>query len=229
MKMAITVAARSKAWTVFAHSNAGIVVSNLTWGIDVCVRLFCVYAVLCVRSGLATGWFPVQEVLPTVYRINKLKKRPRPSKGVYSHNNTMKICGWVWRYSSIILDLGTRRIGEPEKISFGRYWGKRDGDMKMYRVCYKVIIWLLLPAFMRIECLHGWKGIKNRGNLDYAASVMNGLRAKRPWNGGSIAGRGKEFFTTASRLALRPTHLPIQWVPGALYLGVNLPGREADL
>jgi hypothetical protein len=25
-----------------------------------------------------------------------------------------------------------------------------------------------------------------------------------------------------------PTHPPIQWVPGALSLGVKLPGREAD-
>jgi hypothetical protein len=36
----ITVAARSKAWTVFASSNTGIVGSNPTRGIDICVRLF---------------------------------------------------------------------------------------------------------------------------------------------------------------------------------------------
>jgi hypothetical protein len=35
----------------------------------VCVRLFCVCVVLCVGSVLATGWSPVQEVLPTVYRL----------------------------------------------------------------------------------------------------------------------------------------------------------------
>jgi hypothetical protein len=40
--MPVTVAARCKAWTVFALSNAGIVVSNPTQGMDVCVRLFCV-------------------------------------------------------------------------------------------------------------------------------------------------------------------------------------------
>jgi hypothetical protein len=51
----ITVAARSKAWTVFARSNAGNVGSNPTQGMDVCVRLFCVCVVLCVGSGLATG------------------------------------------------------------------------------------------------------------------------------------------------------------------------------
>jgi hypothetical protein len=62
----ITVAARSKAWTVFAHSNTGIVGSNPVQLMDVCVRLFCVYVVLCVGSGLATGWSPVQGVLRTV-------------------------------------------------------------------------------------------------------------------------------------------------------------------
>jgi hypothetical protein len=36
------------------------------------------------------------------------------------------------------------------------------------------------------------------------------------------------FLTTASRTALGPTQLPIQWVPGALSLGVKRPGREAD-
>jgi hypothetical protein len=48
------------------------------------VRLFCVCVVLCVGSGLATGWSSFQGVLPTVYRIKKLKKRPR-SKRLYSH------------------------------------------------------------------------------------------------------------------------------------------------
>jgi hypothetical protein len=29
-------------------------------------------------------------------------------------------------------------------------------------------------------------------------------------------------------MALGPTQLPIQWVPGALFLGLKLLGREAD-
>jgi hypothetical protein len=45
-----------------------------------CVGLFCVCVVLCVGSGPATGWSPVQGVLPTVYRIKKLKKRRRSNK-----------------------------------------------------------------------------------------------------------------------------------------------------
>jgi hypothetical protein len=36
------------------------------------------------------------------------------------------------------------------------------------------------------------------------------------------------LFTIASRTALGPIQPPIQWVPGALSLGVKRPGREAD-
>jgi hypothetical protein len=76
----ITVAARSKAWTVFARSNTGIVGSNLTSGMDVYVRLFCVCVVLCIGRGLTTGCSPVQGVLLTVYRIKKLKRCQGPAK-----------------------------------------------------------------------------------------------------------------------------------------------------
>jgi hypothetical protein len=69
----ITVAGRAKAWTVFARSNTGIVGSNPTQGMDVCLCLFCVCVVLYVVSGLATGWSLVQGVVPAVCRIKKLK------------------------------------------------------------------------------------------------------------------------------------------------------------
>jgi hypothetical protein len=36
------------------------------------------------------------------------------------------------------------------------------------------------------------------------------------------------LFTMKSRLALEPTQLPIQWVPGALFLAVKRPESEAD-
>jgi hypothetical protein len=39
---------------------------------------------------------------------------------------------------------------------------------------------------------------------------------------------GSFLFTTASRTALGPTQPPIQWVPGALSLGVKRPECEAD-
>jgi hypothetical protein len=51
-----------------------------------CVHLFCVCVVLCVGSGLAIGWSLIQGVLTIcVKKITKLKKRPGPNKGLYSH------------------------------------------------------------------------------------------------------------------------------------------------
>jgi hypothetical protein len=58
------VTVRSKAYTVFARSNTGVLRSNTTQGMDVCVRLFCVCVVLCVGRHLAMGSSPVQGVLP---------------------------------------------------------------------------------------------------------------------------------------------------------------------
>jgi hypothetical protein len=80
--LSISAAAQSKAWTVFARSNAGVAGSNPTRGMDVCVHLFCVSFVLYVGRGLATNWSPSQRFLVTVYRIKKLKKRPKPNKGL---------------------------------------------------------------------------------------------------------------------------------------------------
>jgi hypothetical protein len=44
--MPVMVAAQSKAWTVFACSDAGVLGSNPTQGMDVCVRLF--FVLVCV-------------------------------------------------------------------------------------------------------------------------------------------------------------------------------------
>jgi hypothetical protein len=46
--MPITVAARSKALTVFARSNIGIVGSNSTQGMDVCVCDYSEFVLSCV-------------------------------------------------------------------------------------------------------------------------------------------------------------------------------------
>jgi hypothetical protein len=81
LRLPITVAARSKAWTVFARSNPGIIGSNPTGGMDVCVCVYSVCVVLCEGSGLATGWSPVHRVLPTVCRLRNWKSGQGPTKG----------------------------------------------------------------------------------------------------------------------------------------------------
>jgi hypothetical protein len=49
-----------------------------------------------------------------------------------------------------------------------------------------------------------------------------GVREDR--SGEVLPGVGIFLFTTASRMALGPTQPPIQWVPGALSLGVKRQG-----
>jgi hypothetical protein len=101
-KEPITVTAWSKAWTLFARSSSGIVGSNPTWGMDACVRLFCVCVVLCVGSGLATDWFPVQGVVLNVYRIKKLKSGQGPRKGCRAidreHNTKLRYRTYDWHF-----------------------------------------------------------------------------------------------------------------------------------
>jgi hypothetical protein len=82
--MPITAAARSKARTVFARSNAGVVGSNIIRGMDVCVHLICVCDVMLCRQQPCDGLIP-RPGSPTdcVYRITKLKKRQGPNKGLY--------------------------------------------------------------------------------------------------------------------------------------------------
>jgi hypothetical protein len=74
----VTVAARCKAWTVFSCSNTGIVGSSPTWDMDICVDLFCVCAVLCVK--VAALW-----------------RADRPSKESYR----LCIRSWKWKVAKV--------------------------------------------------------------------------------------------------------------------------------
>jgi cellulose synthase/poly-beta-1,6-N-acetylglucosamine synthase-like glycosyltransferase len=66
----MTVAARSKALSVFSPPSTVIVGSNPIRDMYVCVRLFCICVVLCVGSDLTMDWSPVQAVISTVYRLS---------------------------------------------------------------------------------------------------------------------------------------------------------------
>jgi hypothetical protein len=80
--------------------------SNPARGMDVCVRLFYVCAVLYVGSGLAMG-----EALPAVYKITKLKKRQGRTKGCRA------IDEWMNEWSScLIRPLDVRSI----RVTAGR-------------------------------------------------------------------------------------------------------------
>jgi hypothetical protein len=70
-----------KAWTFLARSNAGIVDSNPTQGMDVyCVRLFCI-CVLSVGRSLATGWPPSKKSYRLCIGSRNWKRGQGPTKG----------------------------------------------------------------------------------------------------------------------------------------------------
>jgi hypothetical protein len=54
LNMPVTVAERSKSCTIFASSEAGIVGSNPTQGMDVCCLCVCVRAFFCVCVQVET-------------------------------------------------------------------------------------------------------------------------------------------------------------------------------
>jgi hypothetical protein len=89
----VTADAPSKEWNSFVSSNTVILGSNPTRGIYVCLRLFCIYVVLC-RQRPYDGWSPVQGVLPIAYKIqiselfnSELAQAREPNPSGYSNNN----------------------------------------------------------------------------------------------------------------------------------------------
>jgi hypothetical protein len=108
--MSITVAVQSKAWNVFTHSNTGIVGSNPTWSMDVCVYLFCV----CVQSfvqaaALRWAYHLAKDSYQLCKRFRNWKSSQGPTKGCRAIerqiNNILYRDGgtcWVYRLSHSI-------------------------------------------------------------------------------------------------------------------------------
>jgi hypothetical protein len=71
--MPVPMAARSKACTVFGHSNTGILGSNPTQGMDVCPR-FSVLVFSCIGRGLALAYHPSKNSYQLSKYIHKFQK-----------------------------------------------------------------------------------------------------------------------------------------------------------
>jgi hypothetical protein len=68
----------SKACTAFARANTAIVGSNPAWGMDVCVYLFCVCAVLCVQIAALRRADPLSK---ESYRLCKRSRNWKSGQG----------------------------------------------------------------------------------------------------------------------------------------------------
>jgi hypothetical protein len=77
-----------------------------------------------------------------------------------------------------------------------------------------------------IHCISFFNLKRFGRSWDSSVSIAKGLQAGRPR---FDSRQCKIFlFSTASRPTLEPTQPPIQWVPGALSLGVKQQGHQAD-
>jgi hypothetical protein len=84
------------------------------------------------------------------------------------------------------------------------------------------IMYEFLMSFMHATC-HAYLFFLDLITLCWAADWAIGVLGFD-----SRRGLGIFLFTAASRTVLWPTQPPIQWVTGALSLGVKRPGHEAD-
>jgi hypothetical protein len=93
--VAISVAARSEAWTVFAGSNAGG--SNPTQDIYVCVRLFYVLFYVYVEA-LRRGHYPSKDSYPLCILLRNWNSSQGPTKGCRTIDRSItgvQSAGWL--------------------------------------------------------------------------------------------------------------------------------------
>jgi hypothetical protein len=72
-------------------------------------RCLCAF-VLCVGSGLATRWSPVQGVLPTVYRLRNWKSGQGPTKGCRTIDRQIDISRYWYRPTVHLKELQDNKL-----------------------------------------------------------------------------------------------------------------------
>jgi hypothetical protein len=112
----------SKARNVFTYLNTEIVGSSPTRGNGcLCAFIYSVFMLSCVGSGFATGWSPVQGVLPTIYHHHHHHHHWRDSPlwalaflpTIYKIHNFIINSQWEQPESRIKLPIGLWDVEAP--------------------------------------------------------------------------------------------------------------------
>jgi hypothetical protein len=122
-------AERSKASTVFGHSNTGIVVSNPTWGMDVCPR----FSVLCCSV-----------------EVEALRRADPPSKESYQLSNRFRAQNWsytviiffplLWMWGIKYSELGWDfTLSQVLHIYYKKSYNQLHGAESFMRSCQSVM------------------------------------------------------------------------------------------
>jgi hypothetical protein len=182
------------------------------------MRLFCVCVVLCVGSGLASDWSPIQGVLPSV--TNDYRE--------------LEVCYPDWTGRATVKYIYFHRIrasrrrrwrGNPAPVViFGPsgHWGTQiqRSSPEGWQPCSINKITVAKSREMETRRSNSQRNWQLWQNLLRKAMAQKDLFYQSQYI-------HTFHFSTSSRSALGPTQPPMQWVPGAPYPGVKWPARKA--
>jgi hypothetical protein len=129
----------------------------------VCVRLFCVCVVMCVGSGLATGWYPVQGVLPCIGLWN----RKKCGHGLTKVCRTIDVCcmkPFNYRLKNIV-------NGQIILPNFS-VLNSRTKTLNHNSIS---LVYFRMVALFRVECYEQEKKVgreRSRPNLRYYSEIL---------------------------------------------------------
>jgi hypothetical protein len=126
----------------------------------VCMRLFCVCVVLCVGSGLATGWSLAQGVIHSLKMITELNKEARAPNGV-EEPLKKKIITFVYNFI-----FWCRNKKNPSNLS--KKWLKHGSKRKVQftHVLNKCSLIIMISSLHMISSSHssGYENFYFMGN-----------------------------------------------------------------